>query len=390
MITVGEAQKRLSDNFRFFNAKMVSIQNAYDRILAEDITAKFDVPAFNNSAMDGYAFSFENWDGAALNLVGESAAGAPFNGGLKAGEAVRIFTGAPIPKGADTVEMQEKAKVENGQLFLEKEKIQKGNHIRKIASQNKTGDVVANVGEKVTAGMAGFLAGMGVSEVPVFEMPKVHVIITGNEIVKPGEELNEGMIFESNSYALAAAFQKFGIVPEIVYCKDELNAISRAIGDRLMECDVLCITGGVSVGDYDYVIPALETNGVETVFHRVAQKPAKPLFLGKKENKIIFGLPGNPASVLTSFYVYIQAYLRAGTRQQNIWNTIELKCKNEFKRKAGLRQFVKAKQEGMKVEILDGQESYRMDGFARANCLIEIAEEIDLIMKDQVVPVIVF
>lgn len=388
MISVNEARKIILEQEFQTQQQIVALDVAVGRVLAKEVLAACDVPQFNNSAMDGYAFDFDGWRGNPLDISGESAAGTPFSGILDLGRAARIFTGAAVPAGADTVVMQEKCSVEGGQLFIQDENIQKGANVRLQASQNKKGDVLLESGFLLTPGAVSFLASCGIAEVEVYVYPKVSIVVTGDEIVMPGTELALGQVYECNSFGLLAALNVLGIAAQIVRVKDDPNLIQEVLKKELETCDLLLVSGGVSVGEYDFVVAALEQCGIEKLFHKVKQKPAKPLFAGRNSCQMVFGLPGNPASVMTSYYVYVLPFLKKLMAVESVHKTAVLA--NDFKRKSGLTQFLKGKYHNGAVTLLPGQESYRMDGFAQANCLVEIAEDLEFVQAGQSVPLVWF
>lgn len=388
MIPVPEARKLIEQNFRKGGKETLNLKNALNRVLYNPVFAATDVPSFDNSAMDGYAFYFDDWKGLPLQVVGESAAGIAKHKKLQAGTAMRIFTGAPVPMGADTVVMQEKTEVKEGFLHISDLNLQRGMNVRKRGSQTQSGEMVMESGMLLNAGAIGFLAGLGIEKVEVFALPKVQIIVTGSEIVSPGKELQYGQIYECNSYSLVAGLGGFGIAPQVQYCADEPQLVARAVETALETADILIVTGGVSVGDYDYVVPALENANVSKIFHKLAQKPAKPLYFGVNSKTAVFGLPGNPASVLTSFYVYVQPFIRAFLGFNNPWQSLQAISSSDFHRKPGLTQFLKAKLYGNVVQILDGQESYKMNAFVSANCFIEVNEQCSEIKSGDTVAVI--
>ena len=389
MIPVSEAKQHITQSLRRGAVEWIPLSEALNRVLAEDVTSTVQVPHFDNSAMDGYAFHFESWQGQALKIVGEVAAGNSASQPCEPGTAVRIFTGAKVPSGADTVVMQEKTRVEEGMLFVEDALLKQGGNVRLAGSQTRAGQKVADSGTPLTAPMIGFLASLGIAAVPVFSQPKVAIIVTGNEIVPPGQPLHDGQVYECNSYSLRAAFQAMGIQPTVERCEDSPAAIGKAIAEALTSCDLLVLTGGVSVGDYDFVVPALEQHGVEQIFHKVKQKPAKPLYFGQYKQAVVFGLPGNPASVLTSFYVYVKPWL-SHYQGGEAWPVHTAQFVGNHSSKPGLTRFLKGKYDGQTVALTDGQESYRMDGFAVANCIIELAAEVETLQAGDIVTIIPF
>lgn len=392
MISVEEARQLLQQEYKKNKTALVSLREANGMVLSSAVKSLVDVPPFTNSAVDGYAFRMADWQPEKpLTLEGESAAGLAGDTDLLPTEsAVRIFTGAMVPAGADTVVMQEKVEAEDGKIIIKDERILPGANVRLQGSQTKAGDSVLSDGHQLNPAGVAFLAGLGITQVEVYSKPRMHVIITGNEIVPPGEILLPGQVYECNSYGLVAALAALNIIPEVKYCRDNMDDMSKVVSTSLGTSDILLITGGVSVGDYDFVIPALEKNGVQKIFHRVKQKPAKPLYFGKKENVFVFGLPGNPASVLTSYYAYVRPFIQYG---MGINEQEEVQMANlltEHSSKAGLTRFLKGYLEQGNVSITPGQESYRMDGFALSNCLIEISAEVEFVAAHSPVKVIPF
>lgn len=391
MITVAEARQILQNLLKPGRVEMRELYDCNGYVLATDIVSQYNIPAFDNSAMDGYALNLDNWDGVAgFKIIGESAAGDHVQMHLKPGEAMRIFTGAMVPLGANAVLMQEKARIENQILYCEDEKIAPGMHIRLEGSQTEKGDTVLQKGHRLHPGSIGFIASLGLDKVEVYTRPEIKIIVTGKEIIKPGKTILPGQVFECNSYSLYTALAALGIDAEIRICGDNLDEISDTISETLETADMLLITGGISVGDYDFVLPALQKNGVEELFYKVKQKPAKPLFLGAKNGKPVFGLPGNPGSVLTSFYVYVLPLIKALCGASSALQYKQARLQSDLHKKAGLTHFVKGYLSDKDVEVLPGQESYRMDAFAFANCLIEIPSEIEFLPAGSDVTIIPF
>jgi len=389
MVSVEKARIELEKLFGTLGTEKVSLMASISRCISENVIAHYQVPGFDNSAMDGYAISLQNWDRKSpFKIIGESAAGDNVSVHLNVGEAMRIFTGAMVPQGADAVVMQEKAERKTDQVWILDENIGQGINIRKAGSQTKVGSVVLSKFTPINAGTIGFLASVGIAELQVFNKPKISIIVTGKEVVQPGFPIQPGQVFECNSFGLQAALSVIGIESKIAICGDALELISNAIETALLESDILIITGGISVGDYDFVLPALKENGVVELFYKVKQKPAKPLFVGKKGKIPVFGLPGNPASVLTSFHVYVAPVIRAILGDLSPFQGQISLLDQAYSKKAGMTHFVKGFYEQGRVEILGGQESYRMDAFAKANCLIEFAENEELFLKDSAVKII--
>ncbi len=234
----------------------------------------------------------------------------------------------------------------------------------------------------------GFLAGIGITEVLVYPHPAIGLIVTGNELIAPGQLLMQGQVYESNSFALQAALKQMHITDIKIYnAEDELEKVKQVLKKALHQSDIVLLTGGVSVGDYDFVAAAAKENGIEKVFHKIKQKPGKPFYFGKKGNKLIFGLPGNPASVLTCFYEYVEPALKKTGKQKTSLQVMQAPLAEPFKKAAGLTHFLKGFYDGKKVTALHAQESYRLSSFANANCLIKIDDEVIACEKDEVVEI---
>lgn len=378
MISVREANDILAKVCKPLIPVTIPLRNAMGLVLAENVFAAIDVPAFNQSAMDGYAFRFEDWKGTeTLTIDGVVQAGGNLEKSIKVKQAVRIFTGAAVPKDLDTVVMQEKVLAEDNILTIKDELLNAGSNVRPKGSEIKMGDLALPKGSKLSPAAIGFMAGIGVKEVLVYPLPRVKLVITGNELVQPGETLCNGQVYESNSFALTAVLQQMGIndVP-ISFANDNIEELRAVLEDGLKDTDILLITGGVSVGDYDFVANTLADCGVEKLFHKIKQKPGKPLFVGIKNNLLVFGLPGNPSSVLTCFYEYVVPSIK---QLMNLETSIiqhkSLPLSNSFSKKAGLTHFMKGYCENGKVTLLNAQESFRLSSFATANCLVCLIED---------------
>ncbi len=391
MITTEQAAELLKGNPLPLKKRTIPLLEAANMYCAEPAAANVAVPPFDNSAMDGYAFCWDDFHPQKpMKISGEVPAGETAVKRIEKGNSVRIFTGAMVPEGADTVVMQEKSRVEDGLLWIEDEKLQKGGNVRKAGSQSALGDILMHPGQKLTPGAIGLLASAGVSEVCVWEMPTVSVVVTGNEIVSPGKPLLPGQVYECNSFSLLSALSQLGIKANLFYASDTTADLRHRLETALETSDMVMITGGVSVGDYDLVVPTLSDLGVNCIFHKLKQKPAKPFYFGTQGEKRIFGLPGNPASVLTCWYAWIRPYIleAAGVSSGHVFQTAVLE--NEYRQKPGLTHFVKAYLQSGKVQVLAGQESYRMDAFAQANCFIKTDAETEILQPGEVVKIILF
>ena len=380
MISVADAKKIVLENAGILSPVKIPLSQASGLTSAEDIFASTDIPAFPQSSMDGYAFSFSDWQtNKKLIIAGEVAAGNNEVFTFAQGNAIRIFTGAAVPPGADTVVMQEKIKSVNGELIIEDESIQIGNSVRPRGSEIRAGALALEKGSVLSPAAIGFLAGIGISEVKVYPNPSISIIITGNELQQPGKQLQHGQVYESNSFTLQAVLKQLHIDNvEVSYATDKPGIVTTKLEEALQQSDVVLLTGGISVGDYDFVLQSTIECGVERLFHKVKQRPGKPLYFGKKSNQLVFGLPGNPSSVLTCFYQYVLLALEKLSNKKPILKIIQAPLSKPFQKTAVLTHFLKGIYDGKTMTPLDAQESYRLSSFATANCLIEIDEEITM------------
>lgn len=378
MISVPAARDIIQQQISLLPPVFIKLPAAAGHRLAADVFATVDIPAYPQSSMDGYAFSFTDWKAnPSLEINGEMAAGSNQEKKILPQTAVRIFTGAAVPPGADTVVMQEKITVENGRLQIQDEQLQQGANVRLKGAEIKAGELALSEGTLLTPAAIGFLAGIGITEIKVYPAPKVTILITGNELQKPGLPLAYGQVYDSNSFALSAALQQAGVQKiQVVQVPDVLDVLKEALQQAIEESDMVLLTGGVSVGDYDFVLEAAQHCGITTRFHKLKQRPGKPLFFGTKEHKLIFGLPGNPSSVLTCFYMYVLPVIMKMIGGRNGLMAQQVPLVKAYQKPTGLTHFLKGFYDGTAVVPLGAQESYRMRSFAGANCLIEIGEEV--------------
>lgn len=389
MISVIEAKNIIKEKVQALQPRKLAIENAAFLTLAENIVAFDDVPAFAQSAMDGYAFNFNDFLTQNTLLVEEEmAAGDNKNIVLKRGQAVRIFTGAALPENADTVVIQEKISLVKNALVIKDEMLKCGSNVRLRGSEIKADEIAMRSGASLTPSAIGFLASIGIDEIMAFPKPSVHIIVTGKELKKPGEKLLHGQVYEANSFSLQAALQQVYIRNvHIHFAEDNLAILQKELATALQDADLVILTGGVSVGDYDFVLEATRNCGVEQHFHKLKQKPGKPLFFGTKGQIPVFGLPGNPSSVLTCFYEYVLLALEKMSQQKEFIRSTKKILTNSIEKKAGLTHFLKGLYKDDKVATLGAQESYRLSSFAQANCLICLEEEKSVFEKGEVVEV---
>ena len=309
LLTFEEAQARILAAARSLSAEPVRVAGAAGRVLAEDVLAAVDLPPFASSAMDGYAVRTADLPGT-LRVVGESAAGAPFEGTLGPDEAVAISTGAVVPEGADAVAPVEMVIKIDNTVGVDRG-LEAGASIRPPGGDVRSGEVVATAGTRLRPAAVAGIAAAGIASVSCTRRPRVAILATGSELVSPGELLAPGQIYESNTLMLAAALAIAGaeIVTTPAVPDDEVSL--RAALERGLECDVLVTSGGVSVGEHDLVREVERDLGVEESFWRVAIKPGKPLAFGTRGATLVFGLPGNPVSALVGAELFVKPALRA-------------------------------------------------------------------------------
>ena len=394
MISVHEAKEIVSNSTHTLVPVKCVLGHAEGKVLGEDVYASVDIPPFPQSSMDGYAFSFQGWkQHKKIKIVGEVVAGPNKKITLDPGSAVRIFTGGAVPIGADTVVMQEKAKAHNEELIIEDETLQVGTSVRSKGSEIKAGALALEKESTLSPAAIGYLAGIGIAEVTVYPNPSISIIITGNELQQPGRNLEHGQVYESNSFALRAVLKQLQIEEvQVSYAIDNPKHVTSSLQKALQESDVVLLTGGISVGDYDFVLQATKECGVEKLFHKVKQRPGKPLYFGMKARpndtqQLVFGLPGNPSSVLTCFYQYVTPALEKLSRRKKILNTLQVPLSKPFQKAAGLTHFLKGIYDGRTATPLDAQESYRLSSFAIANCLIQVDEDTTSLKAGEMVDV---
>tara|TARA_Y100001972_G_C7666983_1_gene337545 strand:- start:3788 stop:4951 length:1164 start_codon:yes stop_codon:yes gene_type:complete len=372
MISIQEAIELIASQPMERQKRSLPVMESLNHYLAEPIIAPMDLPSFDNSAMDGYAIS---GDGPSYEIIGEIQAGDTNTYLCAQGQAFRIFTGARVPQDCQAVIMQEKTHVEGGRLTIE-DSPDPGKNIRRKGEQIKRGSEVFATGQKINSSVIGLLSSFGMTAVNVFSKPGITLLTTGDELVQPGQPLKEGQLYESNSHTLRATLKQLGFSSGYHHIKDDFDSTRQAIEKQLDRSDVLLISGGISVGDYDFVKKALEENGVEEIFYRVFQKPGKPLYFGKKGSKFVFGLPGNPASSLVCLYVYVYPLLKklSGGPFEGL-TSFELPLATSFTLKSDRPSFMKAKIDNNEVQILEGQGSSMLYSMATGNALALMDEQ---------------
>ena len=354
----------------------VPLSAALGRFLCSPLVAMRPVPEFDYSAMDGYALCSSDLSDEHLELPveGVSSAGSP-PAKLERGTTMRIFTGAPIPDGADTVVMQENVKCDAGMARFT-DRPGPGDNIRRRGEDLREGEQALAAGLELNAFHLGLAASLDYAELVVARRPTVGILCTGDELRLPGSTPRPGSIPESNGVALSAMVQGAGGVAHLFpSCSDAFEAARDSLTRALSLSDVLVTVGGVSVGDRDIVREALESLGVETLFHKVAIKPGKPLYFGTLGNKRILGLPGNPASAQITFALFGLPLLRAlQGKAEPRPARVQAQLTRPITQKPGRRAFYRAKLEAERVTPLDNQASGATTAIAWANALVIVPE----------------
>jgi molybdopterin molybdotransferase len=359
--------------------EMIGLHAAAGRVLAEDVAARLTHPAFDNSAMDGYAGRHEDFAvvGADLTVIGQSAAGRGFPGHVGPGEVVRIFTGAPVPSGADTVLIQEDAQIIGDKRIRTTFDPGKGRHIRPKGQDFRAGDVVLRKGDLLDAGRLTVAAGMNHPELSVFMRPRVAILATGDELVPPGSLPGPDQIIGSNTYGIAAIARDNGAeVIDLGIVRDDKAAIAAAVAQaRAAGADVLVTLGGASVGDHDLVQSTLVASGMTLDFWQIAMRPGKPLMVGTLDGMTVLGLPGNPVSSLVCALLFLEPLLchlgslPARDRRGKAKTVTTLPAND--KRQDYVRARLSRDTDGaLKAETFARQDSSMMQVFAKSDCLI--------------------
>ena len=304
LLSVAEAQERLIEKGRLMATESLPIEYSAGRILCEDVAARITQPPFNASAMDGYAVLSTDCTKLPISLevIGESSAGHPFEGDLRPGTAVRIFTGAALPSSGDAIAIQEDCERLDEQTVLIKEVAPKGQFIRPAGYDFHKGDVLLSKGACLNFRDLTVLASMNIPDVPVYEKPRVAIIATGDELVSPGEDLGIGQIISSIPYGMVRLFERAGAEATCLgIAKDTLSSLDHYIQEAISpenNFDIVVTIGGASVGDHDLVQAALKNAGMALDFWKIAMRPGKPLMVGSIAEKSVIGVPGNPVSAL--------------------------------------------------------------------------------------------
>lgn len=379
MLPLEQARARLLERGHLTDGEVISVADALGRVLLDPtVVADVDVPAFANSAMDGYAVLAADTPGT-LRLIGEVVAGASALPTVGAGTTVRIMTGAPLPPGADAVVPVERAVEADGSVEAGAATL--GDHVRVAAHDTRVGDAVELPGELSPAKIA-VLASIGQGEVTVRRRPKVAILSTGDELVGAGEPLGPHQIHDSNGVALAAAVRDAGGEPVILpRARDDADEIERALIEAAAWADLLVTSAGVSVGRHDHVRAVLEQRG-QLDFWRIAIQPGKPLAVGELGGTTVVGLPGNPVSALVVFELFVRPLIRAmlglrGDGRSHVHVVATERMVKDRERRGFLRVRLAADGDGITARPAGGQQSSQLRPMADANALLVVPEGVD-------------
>jgi molybdopterin molybdotransferase len=377
-MSVAEALERVLDGARPLPAETVALENAFGRVLTEDLAARRTQPPEAVSAMDGYALRADDIAQApvTLNVIGVVAAGHPFDGGIDSGKAARIFTGGVMPAGSDTVVVQEVARRDGDTLSIDKPSA-KGRHVRPRGIDFTKGDVLLNRGHRLTGRDLMLAAAMNYATLPVHRRPKVAVLGTGDELVPPGATPGPGEIVYSNGFALRALAQSEGAeVLDLGIARDSVEAIASAVRRaRDANVDVLVTSGGASVGEHDLVQKALASEGLHLSFWRVALRPGRPMMHGRLGAMQVLGVPGNPVSSYVCAFLFLKPLVRCLAGRDDIHPSPEAArlggdLPENDERADYLRATLTPDSDGPIATPLPIQDSSLMASLAKADCLV--------------------
>lgn len=392
MITVDQATSIVLDHVEVLGSETVSLEDAHRRILAEDVVADIDLPPFDRARMDGYAVRSADVATvpAVLRVIGEVPAGAKFDGEIHSGEAVKIFTGAPVPNGADAVQKVEVTRDQGNSVEI-REPVTSGQFITPHASEIAAGETVATIGHEIGAAEMAVLASFGYSRVRVGRRPRVAVLSTGSELVEVSTKPTGAQIRNSNTYTLASYAERAGAVVNMHgIVEDTPEATRDALIKAADNCDIVITSGGVSMGDYDLVKAALLEIGAEIYFDKVIIRPGKPIVFARRGQTFFFGLPGNPVSTSVTFNVFVRAAIRKmqGDSSPEL-PIVNAALSRPVQDKSSRRSFLPARfyvEEGRAmVEPLKWGGSSDLVAFMLASALIIVREDVHEIGEGQLV-----
>ncbi len=370
------------------------IENAYGRVLAEHIISPVNVPQYTNSAMDGYAIRSDDVDRDSYQVVAEVMAGHAYDQPLEVGQAVKIMTGAPTPLNGDTVVMREQATQEGDKVTFDGANIKAGQNVRQAGEDLAIGSDVFTAGTRLASPEMGMIASLGFGEANVFRKLKVAVFSTGDEVQAPGTEQKANSIYDSNRFTIMGMLEKLGCeILDFGILEDNEQLMIEALENASAQADVVMTSGGVSVGDADYIKLALDKLG-QIDFWRINMRPGRPLAFGQINNKPFFGLPGNPVAVMVSFINFVEPALRKMQGEQG-WKPLKVNAiaTENLRSRQGRTEFSRGIYElddtgRLTVRTTGKQGSGILRSMSEANCLIEISPAIDTVKAGESVTII--
>ena len=370
------------------------IENAYGRVLAEHIVSPVNVPQYTNSAMDGYAIRSDDVDRDSYQVVAEVMAGHAYDQPLEVGQAVKIMTGAPTPRNGDTVVMREQAIQEGDKVTFNGANIKAGQNVRQAGEDLAIGSDVFTAGTRLASPEMGMVASLGFGEANVFRKLKVAVFSTGDEVQAPGTEQKANSIYDSNRFTIMGMLKKLGCeILDFGILEDNEQLMIEALENASVQADVVMTSGGVSVGDADYIKLALDKLG-QIDFWRINMRPGRPLAFGQINNKPFFGLPGNPVAVMVSFINFVEPALRKMQGEQG-WKPLKVNAiaTENLRSRQGRTEFSRGVYEldatgRLTVRTTGKQGSGILRSMSEANCLIEISPAIDTVKAGESVTII--
>lgn len=381
LISIDQALSLIQQRAKAGCVEIIDLNSALHRYLAKSVYSNINLPMFSQSAVDGYAIHADDviQADATFALIGEIRAGQSAEFELKHGQAVRIFTGAQIPNGTTTVARQEIVKVLKNQTIQILETLKSHADIRDIGEEISVGQYLAEKGQQLTVGAIAALSMAGMKQVQVFQYPKVAVVITGDEVAETVEDFASGKIFDANAPLIQAWFKQRNQTVDIFHVADTEQAVKTLLADLSQNYQLILTTGGVSVGDYDFIRPVALDLGFEQIFWKVKQKPGKPMFFAELQKTdqtcYLLGLPGNPAAVYVGMQIYTSTLLDALQGQASSLQWFSAELSHDLKadaRERFLRMSVQFDQAKLKVQSLAKQQSHMLSNLMQANCLVRI------------------
>lgn len=396
MITVEEARKIIQDNTLNLGIEEIDLDKSIGRIIREDVIADRDFPPYDRVTMDGIAIRYDAFDkgNKEFKIADIAAAGDPQKSLRESGKCLEVMTGAIMPDGLDTVIPYEMISIQNGVAKIETENIKLRQNIHFRGSDRKKSDLIIRQGKQLTSPEIGVCATVGKARLKVSRLPKTIIISSGDELVEIDEQPEKHQIRKSNVHRLKTALQNLGIPVITDHINDDLEEIKRHLSGHLKEFDLIMLSGGVSKGKYDFIPQALDELGVKKLFHRVAQRPGKPFWFGRKENTCVFAFPGNPVSSFMCMQTYFEPWLYKSLNSEETQKPIAvLNADVEFK--PDLTYFLEVRiaysnKGQILAEPLKGNGSGDLANLADADAFIELPKGKNIYKKGEVYPIIPF